>query len=201
MLIDKARTRTLDGYGEWHHVIPRSLGGVNNKNNLVHLTAREHLIAHMLLPRFLVEPRKMWQALWCMVITGEVKVTGRLYEQARTIHAAQWAFEHKLPCRKGIAHTPETRAKMRIANKGRYPSFETRARISAAKKGRKHSPETRAKISATTKGRPWLPARRAKMSAAKKDVSLEARAKISAAKKGRPWSPARRAAQKAKSCT
>ena len=184
MLIDRARTRTLDGYGEWHHVIPRSLGGVNNTSNLVHLTAREHLIAHMLLPRFLDDSKKMWQALWCMVNMGKVKVTGRLYEQARTIHAAHWAFEHKLPCRKGIAHTPETRAKMSAANKGRYPSLETRAKMSEWQIGKKHSPETRAKISAVKKGRATGPR------------TEEVKAKISTALKGikrKPLSAEKRA--------
>jgi len=32
-----------------HHIIPRSLGGLNDKINLVNLTAREHYIAHLLL--------------------------------------------------------------------------------------------------------------------------------------------------------
>lgn len=36
-------------YGEEHHIIPRSLGGSNDKNNLVRLTAREHYICHFLL--------------------------------------------------------------------------------------------------------------------------------------------------------
>jgi len=49
-LIDKARNRgSIDGYIETHHVIPRSLGGDNTKQNLVKLTAREHYVAHALL--------------------------------------------------------------------------------------------------------------------------------------------------------
>ena len=49
-LIDKARNRgSIDGYTETHHVIPRSLGGDNTKQNLVKLTAREHYVAHALL--------------------------------------------------------------------------------------------------------------------------------------------------------
>jgi hypothetical protein len=38
-----------EGYSEKHHIIPRSLGGADIKNNIVHLTAREHFIAHLLL--------------------------------------------------------------------------------------------------------------------------------------------------------
>ena len=49
-LIEKAKTRgKIDGYKEKHHVIPRCMGGKDNKLNLVDLTAREHYIAHLLL--------------------------------------------------------------------------------------------------------------------------------------------------------
>ena len=36
-------------YGEKHHIIPRSLGGVDDDSNLVKLSAREHFICHALL--------------------------------------------------------------------------------------------------------------------------------------------------------
>lgn len=48
-IINNARSRNLDGYKEIHHIIPKSLGGSNNKNNLVKLTAREHFVCHLLL--------------------------------------------------------------------------------------------------------------------------------------------------------
>ena len=33
-------------YSEKHHIIPRCLGGTNDKDNLIELTAREHCLAH-----------------------------------------------------------------------------------------------------------------------------------------------------------
>lgn len=48
-LIERARTRLLEGYCERHHILPRCLGGGNEKTNIVALTAREHYIAHQLL--------------------------------------------------------------------------------------------------------------------------------------------------------
>lgn len=39
------------GYTENHHIIPRSMGGSDNKDNLVKLTGREHWVAHLLLWR------------------------------------------------------------------------------------------------------------------------------------------------------
>lgn len=49
-LISKARERSLvDGYSEKHHVIPKCMGGSNERSNLVVLTAEEHFLAHQLL--------------------------------------------------------------------------------------------------------------------------------------------------------
>ena len=36
-------------YGEVHHIKPRSFGGLDAPNNLIHLSAREHFIVHFLL--------------------------------------------------------------------------------------------------------------------------------------------------------
>ena len=33
-------------YTETHHILPKSLGGLNEDCNLIELTAREHFIAH-----------------------------------------------------------------------------------------------------------------------------------------------------------
>jgi hypothetical protein len=43
------RSKNYDGTLENHHIIPKSLGGSNNENNLVLLTPKEHYIAHLLL--------------------------------------------------------------------------------------------------------------------------------------------------------
>ncbi len=72
-----------------------------------------------------------------------------------------------------IGHTvsPDTRAKISKANKGRkHPiSPETRKKLSEANKGKKHSAETRAKISSARKGKKLSTETCAKMSAGKKN--------------------------------
>lgn len=52
MLIDKALARTplLEKF-EKHHIIPRCIGGSDDKDNLVTLTYREHFVAHVLLSK------------------------------------------------------------------------------------------------------------------------------------------------------
>ena len=50
-IIDRAKTRVLpkEVYTERHHIIPRCMGGSDDKSNLVDLTAKEHFIVHKLL--------------------------------------------------------------------------------------------------------------------------------------------------------
>lgn len=49
LLIERSRNRVLTGYIEKHHIIPRCLGGTDNKDNLAILTPEEHFLAHQLL--------------------------------------------------------------------------------------------------------------------------------------------------------
>lgn len=48
-LIARAQTRTLETYTEIHHIVPRCMGGTDDKSNLVSLTPEEHYLAHQLL--------------------------------------------------------------------------------------------------------------------------------------------------------
>lgn len=47
--IEFCKTSPKEGYTERHHIVPKSLGGEDNEQNLVRLTAREHFIAHWML--------------------------------------------------------------------------------------------------------------------------------------------------------
>lgn len=52
-LVEKRIKHPAIGYVEEHHIIPTSIGGSDEKWNLVKLTAREHFICHLLLLRML----------------------------------------------------------------------------------------------------------------------------------------------------
>lgn len=52
----KHRDYTLLTYSEQHHIIPKSLGGTNDNSNIVRLSAKEHLIVHLLLVKMCVLP-------------------------------------------------------------------------------------------------------------------------------------------------
>lgn len=48
-IIDRAKNRIPEGYVERHHIIPRCLGGSDDKDNLVALYPEEHFLCHILL--------------------------------------------------------------------------------------------------------------------------------------------------------
>lgn len=64
---ERAKQREEVEVGEWHHIIPRSLGGNNSIENLVKLTPREHFISHALLLKIVVEPKHMRSMAYAFV--------------------------------------------------------------------------------------------------------------------------------------
>lgn len=59
------------GYTERHHILPRSLGGSDDPENLIDLTAEDHLFAHMLLAK--IYGGGMWHAVCIMMGKGSQK--------------------------------------------------------------------------------------------------------------------------------
>jgi len=60
----------FEEYSEKHHIIPRCMGGSDEKSNLVKLTAREHFIAHTLLVKIYPNNMKLSSALNKMLQFG-----------------------------------------------------------------------------------------------------------------------------------
>lgn len=59
-IINSAQVRAIipTNYTELHHIIPKSLGGKDDRSNLVRLTPREHYVCHLLLTKMVVGPAK-----------------------------------------------------------------------------------------------------------------------------------------------
>lgn len=70
-----------DVYGENHHITPKCMGGNNDKDNIVKLSAREHFIAHYLLAKAYPHYPNLWYAFNMMSRICEGK--SALYESAR----------------------------------------------------------------------------------------------------------------------
>lgn len=88
-IINRASSRNLSEYCERHHIIPKSLGGKDDDDNIISLTAREHFVCHRLLVKMTSgsDKSKMSQAAWMMVVVGKgqtrYKVNNRTYEKLR----------------------------------------------------------------------------------------------------------------------
>lgn len=60
-LIKKAKSQSISGYSEVHHIIPVSLGGQDIHSNLVTLTPRQHFVAHALLLKIAQKRHALFQ--------------------------------------------------------------------------------------------------------------------------------------------
>lgn len=67
-LIEKASRRTIDGYYEIHHIIPKCIGGRDDKTNLIALTPEEHFLAHQLLIKIYPNENKLVYAAAMMTL-------------------------------------------------------------------------------------------------------------------------------------
>lgn len=160
-IVTKRKTFLYDGYTEKHHIIPKSLGGSNEPENLVRLSAKEHFICHLLLTKMTEgkAKEKMVNAAFTMRQYRnkpcEIKIGSRTYQLLREQFAKMISI-----AKTGVPRSPETRAKIAETKRGTKMSVESRAKMSAAHrgipsklKGTTRSEEVRAKISASSKGR------------------------------------------------
>jgi hypothetical protein len=103
-IIDRAKERKLEGYKEKHHIIPKCMGGSNQRENLVELTAREHFLCHWILCRIYPENKKLGHAFWFMSKQNaptqqrDYVVSSRTYAEA--VSNLKFTEEHKEKIRK-----------------------------------------------------------------------------------------------------
>jgi len=90
-LVNHYKNLILEGYVEKHHIIPKCMGGSNDPENIVTLTAKAHYVAHHLLHKAYPENRKLANA-FAMMICGNIKnpnsdtkriFTASMYESGR----------------------------------------------------------------------------------------------------------------------
>lgn len=167
-ITSNAKQRITEGYTELHHIIPQSMGGSNDKENLVDLTAREHFICHWLLIKMTEgeDRSKMLYALNGMKAENRyqqryhTKITARVYERYRVEHAENHSkrMKGRKAWNKGIPQTEEHKEKNRQAALKRPPkSQETIEKWKEARTGYKDTDETRLKKSMALKGKPKGP--------------------------------------------
>lgn len=156
-IIDKAQKREdVNGYVEKHHIIPKSLNGTDDSDNIVILTAKEHFICHRLLVKMTtgINKRKMSLALHRM-LTGNkerYRPSSRTYQMIKEewnrynhFNDPLWQQENGKK-QKGKLVSEEARENMR---KG----WIKRRERGLLPTGKPHTDETKRKISQNRKGK------------------------------------------------
>lgn len=89
-IIENRRNNPIVGYGEKHHIIPKSLKGSDDYDNIVKLSAREHFICHLLLTKihkntqqYFAVVRAFVMMLWCKSDNQDRYVSSREYEHLK----------------------------------------------------------------------------------------------------------------------
>jgi hypothetical protein len=169
-ITSNAKQRITEGYTELHHIIPQSMGGSNDKENLVELTAREHFICHWLLVKMTEgdDRSKMLYALKGMKAENKhqqryhTKITARVYETYRIEHSNNHSKVMKaknlVPWNKGgVEITDEHRENLQNAARNRkidpIKQAEGQQKRIAKVTGRKDSDEAKLKKSIALKGK------------------------------------------------
>ena len=126
-IITKALNRTLEGYCEKHHILPRSfnMGGEKDKLNLAVLTAKEHYLCHQLLIRMIVDKELLKKCFLAGLYMSKLNgyKSSRLYESNKIVVAeisselmtGYWQdpeFREKQATAAKIKYTPEVRENM-----------------------------------------------------------------------------------------
>jgi hypothetical protein len=161
-IISSAQARIEDLiYFEKHHILPKSLGGKNNKENLVNLTAREHFICHWLLTKMVSTTKhkyQMWNAFSCMLYRENAsqqryKISSRKFEIIKQggsqIKSERFSGKNNpmygkrgdLSPHYGKIWTDEHRRNASESHKGQLRTAEARAKQSASTRGRKQTLE------------------------------------------------------------
>lgn len=141
LLINRARGRTLSGYSERHHVVPKCIGGEDTEENLVDLTPEEHFLAHQLLVKMYPGAGKLvFAALIMTTDKSGRRVNNKLFGWLRKRVSSTISQMNTANASTRCKKSGETQ-------RGKVLTQEHRAKISAAGRKRKQSQETRNKQS------------------------------------------------------
>jgi hypothetical protein len=148
--IGSLRGQSVDGYAEVHHIVPRSLGGSDDADNLIRLTARQHFIAHWMLARAIGGSAS--RAFFMMSNFGRYgSVNSTTYQIARQEYAALAAVQ--MAGRVMPPVSDETKEKQRQAKLGRKLTPEHIEKVRLTRIGKKMDEEFCRKVSEAKRGK------------------------------------------------
>jgi hypothetical protein len=142
-IINSAKSNPQIDVSEKHHIVPKSLGGSNDKNNLVRLTPKQHFICHRLLVKMTtgIARQKMVYAFWIMSNKKRSHiVSSNSYSNAKRLiqdvmSKRQITDEFRQQCSKRMSGTKmllKTREALLKANTGKIPTNNTKQKLKSS---------------------------------------------------------------------
>ena len=202
ILTTRGRFACGDEYKERHHIVPRCIGGTDDKDNLIDLYAKEHFEAHRLLALENPDIKGLTYAWWAMAHLKDknqdrVKISAEEYEEVKKNYSKMLSKQNtgsgnpmfgvhrfgKYNPMYGKHLSDEAKEKLSNSkkgkpswNKGKQLSESTKEKLRIANIGKRHSEESKKKMSESRKGeRNWNYG---------KHLSKETKRKISEANSG-----------------
>lgn len=171
-------------YTEIHHIVPKCIGGLDIKSNLIKLTVSDHIKAHILLSKMYPDVDKLKYAMFAVTLYSKKSSPERINTiLSMDISSLSKIREQAVKARIGKKLPIEVRKKLSESHKGnKNPNYgkhrdeETRKKISESHKVENLSEESRKRLSNSKKGEnhPMFG----------KILSEETRKKMSESKKG-----------------
>lgn len=135
-IIENAKSKNNAGYLERHHIIPKSFGGNDTKDNLVKLTAREHFLCHLLLTKMTTGSNRHKMLHAFMLMKGKTDKQHR-YMNSKLFDSIKIEFGEMLRNKKlGTKHTQETKDKIRNTLKSMPSPITAAGRKSISEKAK-----------------------------------------------------------------
>jgi len=123
-------------YKEEHHIMPKSLGGLDAKYNLVYLTAREHFLCHWLLTKMVDVPKDLLSLNCAFFNMSRISRTQKRKYNSRQYDVMKRAASKAAKIRNELypEKNPFNRRGKENINYGKTHSEETKQKISIARK-------------------------------------------------------------------
>lgn len=85
---------SIADYTEIHHILPKCMGGTNEKDNLVRLTAREHYLAHRLLTKIYPNNVRLLHAFSMMGVNRTL--SSKQYEKCKEARSLAMSIDNPM---------------------------------------------------------------------------------------------------------
>jgi hypothetical protein len=113
-------------YVERHHIVPRSMGGSDDPENLIALTAGDHFFAHLCLAK--AHGEKQWAAVWAMC--GMSNRSRRNFDRSWAVSRKQWFKNLRMKNKTAFAESRNGRSDNKVY---KWCNVQTKERLNCTR--------------------------------------------------------------------